>query len=73
MHNSIRTCIYISHRLASTRFLDRIIILDGGKIVETGSHDELIRLNGFYARLFYIQSKYYKEGTEDENTMETYQ
>lgn len=68
-----RTCIYISHRLASTRFLDRIIILDGGKIVETGSHDELIRLNGFYARLFYIQSKYYKEGTGDENTMEAYQ
>ena len=56
-----RTSIYISHRLASTRFCDRIILLDGKGIAEMGTHDELLALGKKYAELFEIQSKYYKE------------
>ena len=56
-----RTSVYISHRLASTRFCDRIILLDGKGIAETGTHEELLAMGGKYAELFEIQSKYYKE------------
>lgn len=59
-----RTTIFISHRLSSTRFCDRILFLDNGKIVEVGSHDELMKRNGKYAELFRIQSRYYEEGGE---------
>ena len=59
-----RTSIYISHRLASTRFCDRIILVADKGIAEMGTHDELMTLNGKYAELFEIQSKYYKEGVE---------
>ncbi len=57
-----RMAIYISHRLASTRFCDRIILIAGGSIDEEGTHDELITRNGHYADLFEIQSRYYREG-----------
>lgn len=56
-----KTSIYISHRLASTRFCDRIVYLENGEIVECGSHDELIKLGGKYAYMFELQSHYYKE------------
>jgi len=59
-----KTSIYISHRLASTRFCDRIFFLDGQTIAETGSHDELMRLGGKYARMFDIQSQYYRQNQE---------
>jgi len=59
-----RLSIYISHRLASTRFCDRIIFLDGKIIAETGTHDELLEADGKYAELFEIQSKYYREEVE---------
>lgn len=59
-----RTSVYISHRLASTRFCDRIIYLENGRIAEAGSHDELMSAGGKYRELFDIQSKYYKEGAE---------
>lgn len=58
------TSIYISHRLASTRFCDRIILLEDGKIAEEGTHDFLMNVKGIYADLFHIQSKYYKEGSD---------
>lgn len=62
-----RTSLYISHRLASTRFCDRIILLQDGEIMEEGTHDALLALNGVYAGLFEIQSRYYKqEGAEHE-------
>lgn len=47
-----RTCFVIAHRLSSLRAADRILVLDGGRIVEQGSHDELMRLGGVYRRLF---------------------
>ena len=57
-----RMAVYISHRLASTRFCDRIILIAEGSIDEEGTHDELLAHNGHYADLFEIQSKYYREG-----------
>ena len=56
-----KTAIYISHRLSSTRFCDRIILLDDAKIVESGTHEELISFGGKYAEMFETQSKYYRE------------
>lgn len=60
-----RSSIYISHRLASTRFCDRIIMIDNAGISEEGTHDELLKLGGKYAGLYEVQSKYYKEGEAD--------
>ena len=57
-----RSSIYISHRLASTRFCDRIIMIDNAGISEEGTHDELLRRGGKYASLYEVQSKFYKEG-----------
>ena len=56
-----RSSVYISHRLASTRFCDRIILIENGGIAEEGTHAELLERNGRYAELFEIQSKYYRE------------
>ncbi len=62
-----RSSVYISHRLASTRFCDRIILLQDGSILEEGTHAELMALGGQYAQLFEVQSRYYREGAmEDE-------
>ena len=55
-----RTSVYISHRLASTRFCDRIILVENGTILEEGDHSTLVRQGGKYAELFEIQSHYYK-------------
>ena len=59
-----KSSIYISHRLASTRFCDRIILIDKGSIAEEGPHEQLLAKGGKYARLYEVQSKYYKEGVE---------
>lgn len=55
------TSVFISHRLASTRFCDRIYLLDGAKFAECGTHEELMALGGKYRELFNVQSKYYRE------------
>lgn len=60
-----RMAIYISHRLASTRFCDRIILIAEGSIDEEGTHDELIARKGHYADLFEIQGRYYRKGGAD--------
>ena len=57
-----KTSLFISHRLASTRFCDRIIFIADGRITEEGTHDQLLARGGAYARLFEIQSRYYQEG-----------
>lgn len=55
-----RTAILISHRLSAMRAIDRIFVLDAGRIVECGSHDELVAHGGTYARLFDIQARPYR-------------
>ena len=57
-----KTSLFISHRLASTRFCDRIIFVADGHITEEGTHDQLLARGGAYAKLFEIQSRYYQEG-----------
>lgn len=59
-----KTSVFISHRLASTRFCDRIVYVDGGRIKEEGTHEQLLELGGGYAALFEIQSRYYQEGRD---------
>ena len=63
-----KTVFFISHRLASTRFCDRIFFIADGKIAECGSHEELLALGGKYAYMWGIQSHYYQEnlGTQEE-------
>ena len=61
-----RTVVFISHRLSSTRFCDRIALLEGARILEEGTHEELLSKNGRYAELFEMQSKYYREGEVSE-------
>lgn len=56
-----KTSVFVSHRLASTRFCDRILFIEEGRIVESGSHQELMDRNGKYADMFRVQSRYYRE------------
>ncbi len=59
-----KTSIFISHRLASTRFCDRILFIADGKIAEEGTHEDLLRKKGAYADLYQVQSRYYQEGAD---------
>lgn len=59
-----KTSVFISHRLASTRFCDRVIFVADGEIKEEGTHDSLLAMGGEYAKLFEVQSRYYQEGKE---------
>lgn len=52
---------FISHRLSSTRFCDRILFIKDGSIAESGTHEELMALKGSYYRMYQVQSYYYKE------------
>ena len=62
-----KSAIYISHRLSSTRFCDKIAMFAKGRIIEYGTHDELLGKGGEYAALFSVQAQYYEErGGEDE-------
>ena len=63
-----KSALFISHRLASTKFCDRILFMEQGAIIEDGTHDELLNKTGKYAEVFAVQSEYYKEGgvKEDE-------
>jgi ATP-binding cassette, subfamily B, bacterial len=56
-----RTTLLISHRLGAVRDADRIVVLDGGRVVEQGSHDQLMAARGAYARLFRLQAAGYRE------------
>jgi ABC-type multidrug transport system fused ATPase/permease subunit len=57
-----RTVLLISHRFSSVRSADRIYVLQSGRIVEEGTHDELMSENGVYAELFTLQAAAYRDG-----------
>lgn len=56
-----KAVIFISHRFASAQYADRVLLLNGGQITESGTHDELMQLGGTYATLFAAQANYYQE------------
>jgi len=57
-----KTSIFISHRLSSTKFCERVLFFEYGEVIEDGTHQELLELDGKYAKMYQIQSHYYKEG-----------
>lgn len=59
-----KTAVYISHRLSSCRFCDRIAVFERGSVVQVGVHDELIETDGNYKQLWEAQAKYYDKGEE---------
>lgn len=70
-HSRGKTAVFISHRLASTRFSDRIILLEHGRIIEEGTHDQLMEKQGAYAYMYQVQSSYYegREQSEENDKM----
>ena len=52
--------LFISHRLSTTRFSDKILVLNQGRLVEEGSHEKLMQQNGLYHRIFTLQTQYYQ-------------
>lgn len=65
-----KTAVFISHRLGSTRFCDKIAMFEVGTIVEEGTHEELMAKNGKYAYMFGIQSQYYDEKQKNSDNVE---
>ncbi len=61
-----KTSLFISHRLASTSFCDRILLLEKGKICEEGTHEELLQRGGKYKEMFEIQSCWYQDQNQDD-------
>ncbi len=56
-----KTAIYISHRMSSTRFSQRIVVFDQGQIVQDGNHESLMKQDGLYRQLFNAQAQYYTD------------
>lgn len=65
-----RTCLFISHRLASTKFSDRILYMENCRIVEEGTHETLMALGGSYAHMFKVQSHYYAAKHQQNTVLE---
>lgn len=61
-----KTSIFISHRLSSTRFCERILFMEKGAVIEEGSHESLMAKGGAYAELFTLQAKYYQQKKKEE-------
>ena len=61
-----RSAVYISHRLASTKFCDHIAMFEEGRLTEYGTHEELMAGNGAYANMFNTQAQYYRDKKERE-------
>jgi len=64
------TTILISHRFSTVRYVDRIAVVEGGAVVEFGSHEELMELRGRYRTMFSLQAKRFAEGTPEEGEEE---
>lgn len=64
------SAVFISHRLASTRFCDRIVLIEDGKIIEEGTHTELLAKQGRYYELYETQAKYYKKTVTERGATE---
>ncbi len=64
-HKGHAGVVLISHRLSTVRLADRIVLLDGGRIVESGTHDELMKDDGRYAKLFTTQAERFNQGFDD--------
>lgn len=62
-----KTVFFISHRMASCRMCDEILVFDHGKIVESGTHEALMQKHGLYQRMFLAQASLYAEGSHEEN------
>ena len=63
-----KSAVYISHRLSSTRFCDRVAMFMDGQIVEYGTHEELLEKQGEYAKMFQVQAQYYEEDKKEDMT-----
>lgn len=59
-----KSAVYISHRLASTKFCDKVAMFKNGEMIEYGTHEELMKINGEYAHMFELQAQYYQEEEE---------
>jgi ATP-binding cassette subfamily B protein len=55
-----KTAVFISHRFSTVRLADRIFVIENGSIIESGSHEELMTLDGRYAQLFNLQAEAYR-------------
>ena len=64
-----KTSIFVSHRLSSTRFCERILFLENGTIIEEGTHESLMELNGEYAKMYEVQAKYYQENAQKDKVL----
>ena len=67
-NGSGKAALYISHRLASCRFCQDILVFDGGRVIQRGSHEQLIGEEGLYRQMWDAQAQYYKR-PENENAV----
>ena len=58
-----KTTVFITHRLGAAKIADQILVIDDGRVAESGSHKELISLDGIYAGMYHRQKEWYEYGT----------